>query len=349
MSHKVNVVSVCTSPSYDPETDVNYFLNELENAAATRPDIILTPECWLGFPGKILDTAHSLPEFRRVCQIARQYRTYIACTCKREAFPEEKNAILARHPGSLLNNVTRFCFNSILLIDRNGNVVYTYDKLYPWPVEFQDYSPNTDTFDQSVKAPFQTEPSWPGSHTGVYDCDFGRVGFAICFDLNFPEVWRQLAMKRAELVLWSAAFDGGISLRCQAGINNYYIVTSTCIGTGGCHVEDITGEELLYCLPAPGALTQTVSVELDLDRTLFHKNYNEGQIALAEKKYPGIFHRDDRFESTAEWIILDTDRDGYSVKELCREFSLLPYREFKTTSVAAYIDHLRGVKFPFCH
>ena len=76
---------------------------------------------------------------------------------------------------------------------------------------------------------------------GVYDADFGKIGFAICYDVNFPEVWEMLAAGGAELVVWPSAYSGGRSLMAHA-INHHYIVTSTLEGTA---VFDIIGEEIL--------------------------------------------------------------------------------------------------------
>ena len=66
--------------------------------------------------------------------------------------------------------------NSSVLIDRTGTVVGVYDKVNPYWTEF-DLKP----------------PALPGQHdVPVYETDFGKVGFAICYDAKFPEVFERL-------------------------------------------------------------------------------------------------------------------------------------------------------------
>ncbi|GAB97446.1 putative amidohydrolase [Kineosphaera limosa] len=72
-------------------------------------------------------------------------------------------------------------YNSTVLLGPDGGVHGVYRKIFPW-------------------RPF--EPFDMGTGFTVADVDgIGRVGFAICYDLWFPEVIRQLAWLGAELVI----------------------------------------------------------------------------------------------------------------------------------------------------
>ena len=118
-------------------------------------------------------------------------------------------------------------YNSSVLIDRSGRVVFVYDKIYPYWSEF-DLRP----------------PATPGKNaTMVFDTDFGRIGLAVCFDANFPDVWQALRDQEAEVVFWSSAYSAGSQLQAYALLHHYYIVTSTY--TKDCQVYDITGERIL--------------------------------------------------------------------------------------------------------
>ena len=47
----------------------------------------------------------------------------------------------------------------------------------------------------------------PGSDITVFDSEFGRVGVAICFDVRFPELFRAMARRGAELICLPAQFN----------------------------------------------------------------------------------------------------------------------------------------------
>lgn len=47
----------------------------------------------------------------------------------------------------------------------------------------------------------------PGSEITVFDTEFGRMGVAICFDVRFPELFRAMARRGAELICLPAQFN----------------------------------------------------------------------------------------------------------------------------------------------
>lgn len=72
-------------------------------------------------------------------------------------------------------------FNTLVAISPDGELRASYRKIFPW-------------------RPF--EPFDPGSELVVFEMDgFGKVGLAICYDIWFPEIVRNLAWLGAELIL----------------------------------------------------------------------------------------------------------------------------------------------------
>jgi predicted amidohydrolase len=102
--------------------------------------------------------------------------------------------------------------NAITLLDRRGQVVGTYRKVFPVG------GGSSEVLEGGVT---------PGREFPVFDCDFGRVGFQICFDIYFDEGWEALGKKGAELVIWSTQTPQQISSAFRAMRNNYYVLTST--------------------------------------------------------------------------------------------------------------------------
>ena len=81
-----------------------------------------------------------------------------------------------------------------------------------------------------------------GALPPVIDCGGLRVGFAICYDLRFPELFRYLADQGAQLVIVSAAWYQGIMkedhwltlLRARAIENACYVAGCDLVGAPFC-------------------------------------------------------------------------------------------------------------------
>ena len=163
----------------------------------------------------------------------------------------------------------KIIYNSSVLFDRTGKVAGVYNKMYP----VLDDPPGVGgEFKGMVNGR-------PGRDAMVFDTDFGRIGMAICFDAQFPEVWQRLEDKGAQLVLFSSAYSAGQSLGAYAMLHHYYVVSSC--WSGECQAYDITGERLLD--ERKGASR----IVLDLDRRIFHNNdsYNyRGQREASQRE-----------------------------------------------------------------
>lgn len=86
--------------------------------------------------------------------------------------------------------------NRSFLIDPNGGVAASYDKIHMFDVTV---SP-TETYRES--AAYR-----PGSRAVVHETPFGTFGLTICYDLRFAYLHRALAQAGAEVLLVPAAFS----------------------------------------------------------------------------------------------------------------------------------------------
>ena len=241
------------------------------------------------------------PTIRTMSALARKHRTYIVCPIDRKEGDKR--------------------LNSAVLIDRSGEVACIYDKVYPYWSEF-DLKPPVDV---GVEAP-------------VYETDFGRVGMAICFDSNFPEVWKRMADQGAELVIWPSAYSAGTTLQAHALANHLYVVTST--GKRDCIVYDITGEEILY---EQSDDINVSRVTLDLDRGIYHEDFNMPKLKklLDERGGDVMLEKQMRREA---WFVLKAKRPGVSARELARQYGLEELRDYIDRS-RRDIDKMRGWTF----
>lgn len=120
---------------------------------------------------------------------------------------------------------------SCLLFDNTGRQVARYDKLHLFDVQVMD---SQERYTESLTIE-------RGEQEVVADTPFGRVGLAICYDLRFPELFRNLLDKGMEILILPAAFTALTGrahweplLRARAIENLCYVVASA---QGGYHAS----------------------------------------------------------------------------------------------------------------
>ncbi len=270
----------------------------VDSEGAKGADLIVLPETWLGQNDKPESVDGST--VTTMAALARKHSAYVVCPIDRR----DENRRL----------------NTAVLIDRGGKVIGAYDKVFPYWSEYD-----------------LKQPVVPGQDTKVFQTDFGRVGLAICFDVNFPEVWQQLADQGAELVVWPSAYSAGTSLQAHALNHHFYIVTSTL--TRDCLVYDITGEELLY-EKSPDLNVSRIT--LDLDRGIYHQNFNIEKRDKLLKEHAGEV-KQAKWLDREQWFVLQATQPGISARDLARQYGLEELRDYINRS-RREIDRRRGFR-----
>ncbi len=296
LGRPVRIVSI----GFKDSASLNAIAERVDEEGSLAPDIIALPELCRGQNRESEESLHG-PTVTAMAALAKKHKTYIA-------------APIDRRDGTRR-------LNTIVFIDRSGQVVCAYDKIFPYWSEF-DVHPAVD----------------PGSASRVYHADFGAVGFATCFDVNFPEVWRRLADEGAELVIWPSAYSAGVSLQAHAINHHYYIVSST--QSVDCLVYDITGERLLY---NRGNDFNISRVTLDFDRGIYHENFNlQKRDRLLSEHHEDVVQ--EKWMRQEQWFVLRAKRPGVSARQLAREYGMEELRHYIERSRLA-IDRRRGWEF----
>ena len=118
--------------------------------------------------------------------------------------------------------------NASLLIDDHGKRVARYDKIHLFDVTI----PGRD--EQYRESTHVT----PGRETVIADTPVGKLGLSVCYDVRFPELYRELVSRGAEWLAMPAAFTVPTGrahwetlLRARAIENLGYVVAPAQAGT----------------------------------------------------------------------------------------------------------------------
>jgi predicted amidohydrolase len=121
------------------------------------------------------------------------------------------------------------CFNTSVLFGPDGERLAEYRKIHLFDVDISDQVRFLES--TTVK---------PGSEAVTADTDFGSIGLSICYDLRFPELYRSLRARGAELITVPAAFTKTtgtdhwhVLLRARAIENQCYVLAPAQYGEHG--------------------------------------------------------------------------------------------------------------------
>lgn len=141
----------------------------------------------------------------------------------------------------------------------DGDLAAVYRKAFPWR-PFEPFTPGTD-------------------FTVVDDPELGRIGLAICYDLWFPEVARQLAWMGAELLIYPAQTstsdrDQELTLAQATAITNQvFVVSANAAAPDGVGRSTVVDPEGIVRVTAPSEAPATVTDVLDLDEVTRVRTY----------------------------------------------------------------------------
>jgi predicted amidohydrolase len=124
--------------------------------------------------------------------------------------------------GSILEkieNSDKF-FNTSMIIGRKGDLIGLYRKIHLFDIN----SAELVSYDESSEIE-------AGDEVGFFPVDGLSVGVAICYDLRFPELFRLLAVRGAEIIFLPSAFSRQtgelhweILVRARAIENQAYVI-----------------------------------------------------------------------------------------------------------------------------
>lgn len=149
----------------------------LEKSLKEEPDVICLSELFLSWGPDFEGGVVEIEEISKYQSFARDHHV---------------NLILGT--VSLKQEQSSKTTNTCFVIDREGSIVQRYDKIYMYKVNKNDFQ--FDEHDDTI----------PGNNLGIAILDGVKIGIGVCFDLRFPEYFRELVKEGAEVIFLPAHF-----------------------------------------------------------------------------------------------------------------------------------------------
>lgn len=209
-----------TRSSTDIQQNIDVISSQIAQAAQHNPNIICLPEMVNIIQKDHDKLAQEITIFaddifiKAAQEWAKSYQCWInlgSCALKSEK-----------------NNPDQRYYNRNVMINNDGEIVSHYDKIHLFDVKLAngEYYKESDTYQH-------------GKNAVICDTPWGKMGFTICYDLRFSQLYRDLALQGADFILAPAAFTQftgkahwHLLTRARAIETGAYIIAA---GQGGTH------------------------------------------------------------------------------------------------------------------
>lgn len=264
MKFKIAVVQFKIN-QYQPEKNLQKMEDFIKKASG-KAEVIIFPEDFLSGglnDDEIVKLADSEGKYKKIFQdLAKKYKIDIVA-------------------GSIIEKNNIGNFNVCYYIDSKGNIRGRYKKINLWLTERKRIV--------------------PGNEISVFNTKFGKVGLAICWDLIFPEIFRRMAKKGANIIfcpsLWyksekfppyakhnpKAEIDH-VNALCKARAieNNVIFIYANAVGqlkTSGGNLDEGIGQSQIT-VPIKGVLQK-----LDNNESMFIQEVDTNILKDTERAY----------------------------------------------------------------
>lgn len=208
----VTVAAMQMSCSRDVEQNIDKAVGLIHQAAAAGAQIILPQEVFSHHEFQFMEMG---PEFFALAEGLDG-----PTVTRMRAVAKELSVVL---PTNIFERANNAYYNTIVMIDANGEVLGIYRKSH---------------IPLGLPGCYEKVYSNPGD-TGfqVFDTAYGRIGAAICWDQWFPEAARIMALKGAEILFYPSAIGSDCHdhwetvMRGHAAANIMPLVCSNRVGT----------------------------------------------------------------------------------------------------------------------
>ena len=204
-----------TAVDGEKEATVEKALRLVRQAGERGSRLVVLPEVWTGLGYSTKDAYRRIaepipgPTTDLLSREARRYGMYIA--------------------GSLYEDARNGTYhNTCPLIGPTGDIVGIYRKTHLFD------APNRPDIQGGIR---ESDKVRAGTDLPVFETDIGVIGLSVCSDLRFPEIYREMTLKGARILVCASAFlsprydHWEFFLRARAAENQVWVVASGQYGT----------------------------------------------------------------------------------------------------------------------
>ncbi|MDD4539333.1 MAG: carbon-nitrogen hydrolase family protein [Lentisphaeria bacterium] len=282
------------------ERMIAFWKRQIDPVLPTQPDLIVIPEASDRYSNLAADKRLEYYRVRKEqvrdfwCETARENHCYIAYSAAREL------------PDGSWRNSTQ-------IIDRQGQIAGIYNKNHLVVEEYTRF----DILN--------------GKDAPVIATDFGSVGCAICFDLNFAPIREKYMASRPDLILFSSMYHGGLMQATWAYSCQAHFVGAVC--NNECAIINPIGQKIA----ASTNYFPFTSALVNLDCRVVHLDYNWEKLRALKHKY----RRDVTINDPGQLgcVLVSSEHDAISVMDMIREFEIETWDDYYARALKHQNEH----------
>ena len=262
---------------------MEFWDGQLAQILPDKPDLIVFPE--------VCDRFNNMPKGVEMDYYEYRGDKMLKCFAKKA---KENNCYIAY--SAAFKQFDGKYRNSTQLIDRQGEIAGIYNKNH------------LVTTESSISGFLY------GKDADLIATDFGTIGCAICFDLNFNELREKYAESQPDIILFSSMYHGGL-------MQAYWAYSCRSHFVGAVHALPST-----IISPSGEILAQTtnyfnhVTETINLDCKLVHLDCNRNKITAAKQKYGAKFSMKD--PGLLGSVLISSETEEVTIDEIIDEFKI---------------------------
>ena len=263
----LNIACLQTAPQPDFQSALDEMIVLAEDAVEKGAEFITTPEYCGGL--KTAGSAFAPP--------AASEESHPVLNGLRTFAKNSKKFLLI---GSIaVNGPENKVLNRSFVIDDDGNIISRYDKIHLFDVNLSE----RQSYCESASV-------YGGKNAVICPTPFGKMGQTICYDIRFPNLYRDLAQSGAEILFVPAAFTTKtgeahwhVLNRARAIENGAFVVSPCAVGKiaggGASYGHSLIINPWGEVLADGGDQAGVINAVIDLD-----------EVGVARERIPSLRH-----------------------------------------------------------